>query len=150
MSEFQHLLDRAFDRARWQDPTPVGRADRERLRHRKRCARTYRKREKMVALEQAERRAFREYRRQQRAAGSVTPYDCGAAGRWAIPCYIVACESGYSWGAYNPSGAAGPYQIMPEWGRPWPANSAAARLEHHRIAARIWAGGSGASNWACA
>lgn len=92
------------------------------------------------------RRAFRVRLAYQR----LTPYDCGRAGRFAIPCYIVACESGYSWAAYNPSGAAGPYQIMPEWGRPWPATSRTARMTHHRIAARIWAGGAGARNWVCA
>lgn len=94
-----------------------------------------------------------EWRREFRArlrAQRLTPYAGPGGTRWAIPWYIVACESGGSWGAYNPSGAAGPYQIMPMWGRPWPANTASARLAHHRIAARIWAGGSGASNWACA
>jgi hypothetical protein len=80
----------------------------------------------------------------------LTPYDCGSAGRFAIPCYIVACESGYSWSAYNPSGAAGPYQIMESWGRPWPANTWARRMAHHRLAASIWRGGAGASNWVCA
>lgn len=95
----------------------------------------------------------RKWRRQFRARLAyyrVAPYDCGSAGRFSIPCYVVACESHYSWSAYNASGAAGPYQIMPEWGRPWPANTRAARMAHHRIAARIWAGGSGAGNWVCA
>ena len=32
----------------------------------------------------------------------------------AIPEYIVQCESGGRWDAYNPSGASGPYQIMPD------------------------------------
>ena len=88
-----------------------------------------------------------EYRAAKRA---VTPYDCGAAGRYAIPCYVVACESGYSWSAYNSSGAAGVYQIMPEHGRPFPIASKWDKLEHHQIAYRLWAGGSGASNWVCA
>lgn len=78
------------------------------------------------------------------------PYDCGSAGRFAIPCYIVACESHYSWTAYNSSSAAGPYQIMGEWGRPWPVSTWAHRMSHHIIAAQIWRGGAGASNWVCA
>lgn len=91
-----------------------------------------------------------EERRKQAEIDALTPYDCGSAGRWAIPCYIVECESGYSWSAYNPSGAAGPYQIMPMWGRPWPIYSDYDKAEHHRIAASIWNGGAGASNWVCA
>jgi hypothetical protein len=77
------------------------------------------------------------------------PYPGPGGTRWAIPWRIVACESGGSWGAYNPSGAAGPYQIMAFWGRPFPANTAAARWAHHRIAARLWQGGAGASHWVC-
>jgi hypothetical protein len=98
--------------------------------------------ERLLARLVAERRI-----RQEIAA--VTPYDCGTAGHWAIPCAIVACESRFSWGAYNSSGAAGPYQEMPEYGRPWPVRTAADQLEHHRIAARLWSGGAGASNWVC-
>lgn len=79
----------------------------------------------------------------------LTPYHC-ATGRFAIPCYIIACESHGLWTAYNRSGAAGPYQLMAMHGRPWPALTRGARLAHHRIAARLWAGGRGARNWACA
>jgi len=75
----------------------------------------------------------------------ITPY-----GKWAIPWYIVECESHGSWSAYNPSGAAGPYQIMASWGRPFPARTVAQMAVHHEIAARIWRGGAGASNWSCA
>lgn len=67
---------------------------------------------------------------------------------WAIPEYIVACETGgtFSWTAYNPSGASGPYQIMPEWfGGELAMNQSHAA--QHAMAARIWNGGRGASNW---
>lgn len=74
----------------------------------------------------------------------LTPY-----GKWAIPPYIVACESGGSWSAYNPSGASGPYQLL-GWGAPMPANTAARMARHHEIAAGLWAGGRGASHWVCA
>jgi hypothetical protein len=79
----------------------------------------------------------------------LTPYRC-SFGRSSIPCYIVQCESHGDWDAYNPSGAAGRYQLMALHGRPWPADTAAKRLAHHRIAARLWNGGRGASNWTCA
>ena len=74
----------------------------------------------------------------------ITPY-----GKWAIPPYIVGCESGGAWGAYNPSGASGPYQLL-GWGAPMPASTPRRKAQHHIIAARLWAGGRGASHWVCA
>jgi hypothetical protein len=85
-------------------------------------------------------------KQQWREIRRLTPYQC-SFGRSAIPCYIVLCESGGNWGARNASGAVGRYQLL-GWGAPWPARTRAARLANHRIAARLWAGGRGASNWA--
>lgn len=78
----------------------------------------------------------------------LTPYVCANGTRWAIPCYIVACESHYSWWARNPSGAVGPYQLL-GWGAIYPARTWAQRMQNHRIAARVYAGGRGRSNWVC-
>lgn len=75
---------------------------------------------------------------------ALTPY-----GEWAIPEYIVECESHGSWSAYNPSGAVGPYQLLGK-GAPFPVTSKADKLTHHRIASDLWAGGAGASHWVCA
>jgi hypothetical protein len=83
-----------------------------------------------------------------RMARSLTPYNCGSNGWWAIPCSIIACESGFSWSAYNPSGASGPYQLL-GWGAPMPADTPAKKLRHHQIAARLWNGGAGRSHWVC-
>jgi peptidoglycan hydrolase CwlO-like protein len=73
-------------------------------------------------------------------------------GDWAIPAAIVMCESGGNFGALNPSGAGGAYQILPStWkayggqGLPHQASPA----EQHRIAAQIWAD-SGGGAWVCA
>ena len=79
-------------------------------------------------------------------------------GRWlggpyAIPTYIVMCESGGDYGALNPSsGAGGAYQILPStWelygGQGEPQN--ASKEEQDRIAGEIWAD-SGGSAWVCA
>jgi hypothetical protein len=78
---------------------------------------------------------------------NVAPYRChgGAQGFYAVPCYVVGCESRYSWSAYNSSGAAGVYQLMPEWGRPFPVRGFRDKLAHHRIAASL-----SLSNWVCA
>jgi septal ring factor EnvC (AmiA/AmiB activator) len=78
-------------------------------------------------------------------------------GRWlggpyAIPTYIVMCESGGDYGAVNPSsGAGGAYQILPStWelygGQGEPQN--ASKAEQDRIAGEIWAD-SGSSAWVC-
>jgi peptidoglycan hydrolase CwlO-like protein len=78
-------------------------------------------------------------------------------GRWlggpyAIPTYIVMCESGGNYGALNPSsGAGGAYQILPStWelygGQGEPQN--ASKAEQDRIASEIWAD-SGPSAWVC-
>jgi len=87
-----------------------------------------------------------EERKMRRQIEAITSYSC-SFGRSSIPCRVVYCESKGDWGAYNSSGAAGIYQIMVIHGRPWPANTDAKKLVHHRIAARLWRGGRGASNW---
>ena len=78
-------------------------------------------------------------------------------GRWlggpyAIPAYIVMCESGGNYSAINPSsGAGGAYQILPStWelyggqGEP----QSAPKAEQDRIAGEIWAD-SGTGAWVC-
>jgi hypothetical protein len=114
-----------------------------------RCQHSPKAERKMRALRKRLKAARIHRMRMARQAASLTPFGPCYGGRWAIPCHIVGCESGGSWSAYNPSGAAGPYQIMPGWGRPFPVRSAADRLAHHRIAARLYNGGAGASHWVC-
>ncbi|MGB7587876.1 MAG: transglycosylase family protein [Solirubrobacterales bacterium] len=79
-------------------------------------------------------------------------------GRWlggpyAIPTYIVMCESGGNYSAVNPSsGAGGAYQILPSTWQLYGGSGApqgASKAEQDRIAAEIWAD-SGGSAWVCA
>ncbi len=74
-------------------------------------------------------------------------------GPWVIPAYIVMCESGGNFRAYNPSsGAGGAYQIIPStWKRYGGKGLAhtAPPAEQHRIAAMIWRD-SGPGAWSCA
>jgi peptidoglycan hydrolase CwlO-like protein len=73
-------------------------------------------------------------------------------GPYAIPAYIVMCESGGNYGAVNASsGAGGAYQILPStWelygGQGEPQN--APKAEQDQIAAEIWAD-SGTGAWVC-
>ena len=109
------------------------------------CQRSYRARKAVGRHHDRYKRA----REQRKAIMRLTPYRGPNGSRWAIPWYIVACESRGSWSAYNPSGARGPYQLL-GWKVPWPARTQADRLAHHRMATRLWRGGAGASHWVCA
>lgn len=77
----------------------------------------------------------------------------GASGGWAIPYKIVLCESGGQNLPPNSAGASGYYQILPSTWHEFGGGAAAAYLapksEQDAVAARIWNGGAGASNWTC-
>lgn len=77
----------------------------------------------------------------------------GASAGWAIPYRIVLCESGGANLPPNSAGASGYYQILPSTWRQFGGAGAAAYLatksEQDAVAARIWNGGAGASNWTC-
>jgi hypothetical protein len=67
---------------------------------------------------------------------------------WAIPEYIVSCETGgtFDWMAYNASGASGPYQLMPlHFGGELAMHQS--RAAQHAKAAELWNGGKGKSHW---
>jgi septal ring factor EnvC (AmiA/AmiB activator) len=78
----------------------------------------------------------------------------GPSGGWAIPYAIVLCESGGQNLPPNSAGASGYYQILPStwklFGGTGPAAYLASKSEQDAVAARIWNGGAGASNWVCA
>jgi len=82
------------------------------------------------------------------------PGALGPSGGWAIPYAIVLCESGGQNLSPNSAGASGYYQIMPAtwklFGGSGPAAYLASKAEQDAIAAKIWNGGAGASNWVCA
>jgi peptidoglycan hydrolase CwlO-like protein len=90
-------------------------------------------------------------RAEQQSSTSGAPAYLG--GPYAIPTYIVTCESGGNYSAYNPSsGAGGAYQILPSTWRAYGGQGApqdAPKAEQDRIAAEIWAD-SGPSAWSCA
>ena len=78
----------------------------------------------------------------------------GPSGGWAIPYAIVLCESGGQNLPPNSAGASGYYQILPStwklYGGTGPAAYLASKSEQDAVAARIWNGGTGASQWVCA
>jgi septal ring factor EnvC (AmiA/AmiB activator) len=94
------------------------------------------------------------------AAAQATPTAPAAPGAsggdsgWAIPYAIVLCESGGQNLPPNSAGASGYYQIIPStwrrFGGTGPAAYLASEAEQSAVAASIWNGGAGASNWVCA
>ncbi len=78
----------------------------------------------------------------------------GPGGPWAIPWPIVQCESGGQNLPPNSAGASGYYQFLPStWagvGGSTRHAFQAPKAEQDRLAAQLWAGGSGAHNWVCA
>jgi septal ring factor EnvC (AmiA/AmiB activator) len=87
---------------------------------------------------------------QQQASSGAPAY---LGGPYAIPTYIVMCESGGNYHAYNASsGAGGAYQILPSTWLAYGGQGApqdAPKAEQDRIAGEIWRD-SGPSAWSCA
>lgn len=102
----------------------------------------------MLAIWARDHRAFAAHRKEkfaQRRLDALTPY-----GEWAIPGYVVDCESGGDWGAVNPSsGARGPYQLLPSTYYGVCVTCDWSEEDQHRAAAAVWAR-SGGSEWVCA
>ena len=90
---------------------------------------------------------------QRAAVGTGAGAPAYLGGPYAIPTYIVMCESGGNYRALNPSsGAGGAYQILPSTWRAYGGQGApqdASKAEQDRIAAMIWRD-SGPSAWSCA
>ena len=109
-----------------------------------------------IEAQQAAERAAEQQAAQQQAAavGGSSGVAIGGSGNWVIPGSIVNCESGGQNLPPNSAGASGYYQIMPgTWklfGGTGSSAYGATRAEQNQVASRIWAGGSGASNWVCA
>lgn len=78
----------------------------------------------------------------------------GPGGPWSIPWPVVQCESGGQNLPPNAASASGYYQITdPTWSGLGGSTRHAfqgSKAEQDRLAARLWAGGSGARNWVCA
>jgi septal ring factor EnvC (AmiA/AmiB activator) len=88
------------------------------------------------------------------ASGTDGGGSVDATDGWAIPYAIVLCESGGQNLPPNSAGASGYYQIeAATWkgaGGSGPAAYLAPKSEQDAIAAKLWNGGKGASNWTCA
>ncbi len=114
-----------------------------------RAARTAALRGSRSSRRRAERSLERLLAERRRAARQVGP-----GGPWAIPWPIVQCESGGQNLPPNSATASGYYQFIDTtWrglGGSTPQAYQASKDEQDRLAAQLWNGGAGASNWDCA
>lgn len=79
------------------------------------------------------------------AAGETSAYSGGGLPSESI----IACESGGSYTAQNPSGAYGKYQIMPEhWNGGVCSDLGRDPPGQDKCASRLWDDGAGSGNWA--
>jgi septal ring factor EnvC (AmiA/AmiB activator) len=89
---------------------------------------------------------------QQQAEQQSSGAPAYLGGPYAIPTYIVMCESGGNYHALNASsGAGGAYQILPSTWHAYGGQGApqdAPKAEQDRIAAELWRN-SGPSAWSC-
>ena len=110
--------------------------------------------QRAAELQAAQQQAAQQQAAQQQAGGGGGSAGAMIGGNWVIPSSIVNCESGGQNLPPNSAGASGYYQIMPgTWklfGGSGSSAYGATRAEQNTVASRIWAGGSGASNWVCA
>jgi hypothetical protein len=111
-------------------------------------------RERALSAARSDRRSAERALRRLESQRRAVVRQAGPGGPWAIPWAIVQCESGGQNLPPNYAGASGYYQFIPStWramGGSTPHAYLASKAEQDRLAARLWAGGSGARNWDCA
>ncbi|MBV9940526.1 MAG: transglycosylase family protein [Solirubrobacterales bacterium] len=92
----------------------------------------------------------------EEAAAARASQQSGASGGWAIPGWVVQCESGGENLPPNYAGASGYYQIIPSTWQAYggtqyaPSAYQATAEQQAAVASRIWNGGAGAGQWVCA
>lgn len=148
--ELRAFAEKVWDKARW-DRKPKGKPKPSTLiawQAKLSCAGPGHRKAGKAFWREAKREFYR-YREAQLEIIALTPYDCGSAGRYAIPCYIVACESGYDWGAVNPSsGAFSVYQFLPSTYEDYCVRCDRSQEDLHRAAGTLYRE-AGTAPWVC-
>lgn len=162
LKQTNKIWKKAFSFSRWKDKTPVKNKERRRVKKHKKCLLKKSSKKRVQQQRKSKRKRFLKYRNKKIAKTKfrreVTPYNCGVHGWFAIPCYIVQCESRFNKRAKNShSSAGGWYQIInTTWyayggsknGHYHVAAHASAK-EQHIVAKKILRG-QGLNAWLCA
>lgn len=151
------LFKKGYDKDRWEDKTPLKNKEKRAVKKHKFCLNRSEDRQRVENQRDRHKKKFSKYRREQIFIQKYTPFPGPNGTYWAIPWSIVSCESGGNFTQTNNagSGAGGAYQIMPDTWINYGGGKWASRAEYappkaqHIIASRIWAGGSGRSQWEC-
>jgi hypothetical protein len=127
------ITDHVYRHADYTDAHPAERSDKRAWGKHKFCIQDAGRRE---AVGKYRGRAAADYRRWSRRVEfqvTYTPFDCGSAGHFAVPCGIVSCESHYVATARNRSSTAGGYYQMLD--STWYANGGSHNGDSHPAAA---------------
>lgn len=144
VTQYRSVLRKAFAHDRWRDRTPLKKTDLAKLKEMRTCAFNPKVRKGMSKARSSYKQGFYQYRHYRRVLDHYTPY-----GKWAIPGYIVECESGGNWNAYNSSsGAFGPYQFLSSSYAAWCHECDRSHLDQHKAAYDYYRA-AGASPWVC-
>lgn len=153
------LWKRGYDNKRWQDKTPVTKTELKAIRDHKFCLNRKSDRARVADQRDKFKKKFGKYRDMQLFVQNVTPYPGPNGTYWAIPYYIVDCESGGNFQAYSTDfKGGGAYGILdstwPLYGGPELSGVSRADLAkpiyQHIIAARIRDDvGINSSSWEC-
>lgn len=123
-------VKRAWSIRHWRDGSPVNKEQARTLRAVRGCV-SGKDRKELARYAHKKKGYFNLYQRYRRVAH--VRCQSGPYGFWVIPCYIIECESHFSWSAHNPSSTAkGPYQIL-AW-VPYPARSFRDKVINHEVA----------------
>lgn len=144
------LIKKAYANSRYPDKSPAKSSEKRAWQKHKRCIRIEKVRAQIGRYRKNQADQYNTYWRRRYDSDpanwcSPSPHPAGG-GCWVIPESCVMAESGGSWTAHNPtSPARGPYQLLGH-GEPWPVTTRSEAMEHHRIAARLYAQ-SGLGPW---
>jgi len=138
------IIRAGHDESRYPDRSPMTGEEKRALRAHKFCVLVDDLRDRIEAYRAKVADAYRDGLEREGSWCSPTPIASGG-GCWEIPVGCVMSESGGSWQAANPSGAVGPYQLLGH-GAPFPVTTYDQAMQHHRIAAALYAS-SGLAPW---
>lgn len=150
VDEFKPLARRIYRHKGWRRDDPLTNKKRFLMKRMKKCAQNPLSRKRMRHLQARSARAWYRWKIAEEETYENTP-EVGPGGtHWAIPWYIVSCESGGDYGAINTSsGARGAYQMMPSTYGEYCVRCDWSKADQDRAARALYEA-KGSGPWSCA